>query len=158
MRAGLTQLREERARVDRGFTLIELLVVVVIIGVLIAIAIPLYLNYRKGANDKATHSDLRSAVNVLEQCNGTNGFYPSGAIVFTASAVAGSCTTQTINVSSGTTLKYFADSTAGSFLLLGYNSNGSTSTAKYYCYASSKGGSVATDTNTIPTAWAAACP
>ena len=64
----LTKLREKRAAGENGFTLIELLVVVVIIGVLIAIAIPVYLNYRKGAGDKSAQSDLRDAVNVVEQC------------------------------------------------------------------------------------------
>ena len=54
---------------DEGFTLIELLVVVVILGILIGIAIPVYLNYRKSANDKAAQSDVRNAVITLEVCN-----------------------------------------------------------------------------------------
>ena len=61
---------------DEGFTLIELMVVVVIIGILIAIAIPLYLNYENGAKNKASASDLRGAVAAIEQCNDTNNDCP----------------------------------------------------------------------------------
>jgi type IV pilus assembly protein PilA len=154
----LAQLRKERAEGEKGFTLIELLVVVVIIGILIAIAIPLYLNYKKGAADKATQSDLRNAINVLEQCNTDNSAYPTAAVVFTASAAAGTCAAQTINTSSGTTLKYFPDTAGANYLLVGFNGNGNTSATKYYCYVSAKGGSIITDTATIPAAYAAACP
>lgn len=59
-----------------GFTLIELLIVVAIIGILAAIAIPQFSQYRSKAYNGSSQSDLHNVRLLLETFYGEHQRYP----------------------------------------------------------------------------------
>ena len=122
----LKRLRESRESED-GFTLIELLVVIIIIGILAAIAIPVFLNQRKKAVSASIKSDLRLAALAEETYYTDNQAYVAA-------------TGQSPKFSNGNVGNIRVAVTATGFCVRGQNAASDTGTTLYYWYDSTYGG------------------
>ena len=133
----LARMQKSMKEKDQGFTLIELLVVIVIIGILAAIAIPLFLNQRKKGVDASMKSDVKNAATTIETWIVDN---PSSAVAATTPGLLSltgftASTGNTVAVKPGT-------GGIGSYCVSAINA-ASSDAAKYVLYKSDGGGLIA---------------
>jgi len=105
----LARIRKAQEEREGGFTLIELLVVMIIIGILAAIAIPVFLNQRKKAQDSAAKADVSTigkelATYFVDNCTVPTIGQAAGRWELTAGApaVGAACQSPSVAIVSGT--------------------------------------------------------
>lgn len=112
-----TKLIESRKK-DEGFTLIELLVVIIIIGILAAIAIPVFLNQRASAAKASLTSDARNGAVAIETYFTENQTYPADQAALEAAGLdlalsANNAITAYTRSADGTAFTYCVEATGG---------------------------------------------
>jgi prepilin-type N-terminal cleavage/methylation domain-containing protein len=135
----LARIRKAMDENESGFTLIELLVVMIIIGILAAIAIPVFLNQRKNAVDASMKSDLRTIANELESVYTDTEAYPAVASFVGTGAALPTVTITTgvtTRVSKGNSFTYTLNGATDAFCVAAANTKGTHG----WAYKSNAGG------------------
>ncbi|PWJ47994.1 prepilin-type N-terminal cleavage/methylation domain-containing protein [Quadrisphaera granulorum] len=135
----LARIRKSTEEKDAGFTLVELLVVMIIIGILAAIAVPVFLNQRKKAVDTSIKSDITAVAQEMQTAyvdaqtySGTASFQDSSAVVPDVKTSGGNVIKVKLNA---------APATATAFCVIGYNTKGTAiSDSVVFQYDSATGG------------------
>jgi len=120
-----------------GFTLIELLVVMIIIGILAAIAIPVFLSQKSKGYDASVKSDLRTIANELESYNTDGNGYPAAQAAVTSPVLIGvSPSISTVRTSANNTFTWTYNSNSTGFCIVASDPKASHN----WVYISTQGG------------------
>lgn len=133
-----TQCAESPRQGREGFTLVELLVVVIIIGILSAVAVPIYLNQRKAAWNSTIQSDVKNASLVVETAmTANNGKFDNGwAGTYSPGKAKLGTSDQEITVSKDVTIVIAKGADSNNYTITGTDGNSGT---KQYTYDSANG-------------------
>jgi type IV pilus assembly protein PilA len=143
----LARIRKAAEEREGGFTLIELLVVIIIIGILAAIAIPVFLNQRQKGYDAQAKSDARNIATLEETYMTDNNFYNAEADMTAAATDLGYKKSSNVT---GVSVKAY-DATGASktdnTATASYCIDVTSASTKHFIYTSKNGGLSATATS-----------